>query len=476
MSKIFPVILSGGSGSRLWPLSRESFPKQLLPLAGPRTMLQETALRVADPARFHPVMVVANAEHRFVIAEQLRGIGPPSPKGAQPTIVLEPVARNTAPAVAVAALIASREDAEALILVMPADHAVPDKQAFLAAVEAGAAAARTGALVLFGVQPDSPATGYGYIRAGAPLEGAACKVDAFVEKPDLATAEAYLADGRYSWNSGIFLLPAKAVIAELEAHAPKVIAAVREALEAAQRDMDFLRLDPEAFARSPSISIDYAVMEKTARAAVAPADFAWSDVGAWSALWQLADRDGSDNVEIGDTLAEDTRGSYLRSEGPLIATVGVDDLIVIATPDAVLVANRHKDQDVKRVVERLRASNHATAIQTRRVYRPWGWYEGIEAGERFQVKRITVNPGGKLSLQKHFHRAEHWVVVNGTAEVHLDGEQKLLAENESIYIPLGSTHRLCNPGKVPLNLIEVQSGPYLGEDDIVRFEDVYARA
>jgi mannose-1-phosphate guanylyltransferase/mannose-6-phosphate isomerase len=470
-AKIFPVILSGGSGSRLWPLSRESFPKQLLPLAGPRTMLQETALRVADPALFHPVMVVANAEHRFVIAEQLRDIGQ-----GKPIIVLEPVARNTAPAVAAAALIAAEQEPDALILVMPADHTVPDAPGFLAAVAAGAAAAHAGDLVLFGIQPDSPATGYGYIRAGEAAQGAAHRVEAFVEKPDTATAEGYLADGRYSWNSGIFLLPATAVIAELEAHEPAVIAAVRKAFVAAKRDMDFLRLDPDAFAESPSISIDYAVMERTTRAAVVPSTFAWSDVGAWSALWELGKKDSSDNVLIGDTLAEDTRGSYLRSSGPLIATVGVDDLIVIATQDAVLVANRHKDQDVKKVVERLRASNHATATQNRLVYRPWGSYEGVTEGERFQVKRITVKPGHKLSLQKHFHRAEHWVVVNGTAVVHLDGEEKLLGENESIYIPLGSTHRLTNPGKVPLNLIEVQSGPYLGEDDIVRFEDVYARA
>jgi mannose-1-phosphate guanylyltransferase/mannose-1-phosphate guanylyltransferase/mannose-6-phosphate isomerase len=468
---IFPVILSGGSGSRLWPLSRESFPKQLLPLAGARTMLQETALRVADPALFHPVMVVANAEHRFVIAEQLREIGK-----RQPTIVLEPMAKNTAPAVAAAALIAAGQDPEALILVMPADHAVPDPQGFLDAVRAGVPAARAGALVLFGIAPDSPATGYGYIRAGAALEGAARKVEAFVEKPDAETAEGYLADGRYSWNSGIFLLPAKAVIAELEAHEPAVIAAVRAALAAARTDMDFLRLDPEAFAKSPSISIDYAVMEKTAKAAVVPSSFVWSDVGAWSALWKLGARDEADNVAIGDTVAEDARGCYLRSEGPLIAAVGVEDLIVVATPDAVLVANRNRDQDVKKIVERLKSSNHVTAVQNRRVYRPWGWYEGVDAGERFQVKRILVKPGEKLSLQKHFHRAEHWVVVNGTAEVHVDGEQKLLGENESVYIPLGATHRLINPGKVPLNLIEVQSGAYLGEDDIVRFEDVYARA
>ena len=469
--KIFPVILSGGSGSRLWPLSRESYPKQLLPLASEATMLQETAARVADPALFHPVTVVANAEHRFVIAQQLNDIGH---KGA--TIVLEPLARNTAPAVAAAALIAQRQDTNALILVMPADHAVPDKKGFLEAVNAGAAAAREGSLVLFGIQPDSPATGYGYILAGDAVKGLARRVEAFVEKPDLATAESYLADGRYSWNSGIFLLSATSVIEELEKHEPKVVAAVRASLDAAKKDMDFLRLDPDAFAESPSISIDYAVMERTDRAAVVPSTFAWSDVGAWSALWELADRDAGDNVQIGDTVAEDTRGSYLRSEGPRIATVGVENLIVIATPDAVLVADRNKDQDVKRLVERLRASNHVSATQTRRVHRPWGWYEGVTSGDRFQVKQITVYPGQKLSLQKHFHRAEHWVVVNGTAEVQVDDDLRLLAENESVYIPLGSKHRLINPGKVPLNLIEVQSGPYLGEDDIVRFEDVYARS
>ena len=469
--KIFPVILSGGSGSRLWPLSRESYPKQLLPLASEATMLQETAARVADPALFHPVTVVANAEHRFVIAQQLNDIGH---KGA--TIVLEPLARNTAPAVAAAALIAQRQDTNALILVMPADHAVPDKKGFLEAVNAGAAAAREGSLVLFGIQPDSPATGYGYILAGDAVKGLARRVEAFVEKPDLATAESYLADGRYSWNSGIFLLSAASVIEELEKHEPKVVAAVRASLDAAKKDMDFLRLDPDAFAESPSISIDYAVMERTDRAAVVPSTFAWSDVGAWSALWELADRDAGDNVQIGDTVAEDTRGSYLRSEGPLIATVGVEDLIVVATPDAVLVASRHKDQAVKRLVERLRETNHVSATQTRRVYRPWGWYEGVTEGERFQVKQITVYPGQKLSLQKHYHRAEHWVVVNGTAEVQVDAETRLLGENESVYIPLGSKHRLINPGKVPLNLIEVQSGPYLGEDDIVRFEDAYARS
>jgi mannose-1-phosphate guanylyltransferase/mannose-1-phosphate guanylyltransferase/mannose-6-phosphate isomerase len=470
-AKIFPVILSGGSGSRLWPLSRESYPKQLLALAGQRTLLQETAVRVEDAKRFEPLIVVANSEHRFVIAEQLREVG-----ARDPLLVLEPMGRNTAAAVAVAALLAGERDPEALILVMPADHAIPDPVRFAAAVDAGLSAAASGALVLFGVRPDAPATGYGYIRGGEPLSGGVLKVDAFVEKPDLATAERYLASGDYAWNSGIFLLPVGAILAELQAHAPAVLAAARAALGAATRDMDFLRLDPQAFAAAPSISLDHAVLEHTTRAAVAPADFLWSDVGSWSTLWTLAERDEAQNVEIGDTLAENTTGSYLRSEGPLIATLGVKDLIVIATPDAVLVADRHAGEDVKRIVERLKASNHTTALQTRRVHRPWGCYEGVDSGERFQVKRITVHPGGRLSLQKHYHRAEHWVVVNGTAAVHVDGDERLISENEAVYIPLGAVHRLSNPGKVPLNLIEVQSGPYLGEDDIVRLEDVYARA
>lgn len=469
-NKIYPVILSGGSGSRLWPLSRESYPKQLLPLTGERSLLQEAALRASDPQRFAPLTIVANSDHRFIIAEQLREIDAPTPM-----IVLEPSARNTAAAVATAALLAGRQDPDALILVMPADHHVTDREGFLATVDRGAAAAREGALVLFGIEPDSPATGYGYIRSGESFTDGARKVAQFVEKPDRATAEGYLASGDYFWNSGIFLLPVKAVIAELEVHEPQVLAAVAASLEAAKTDMDFLRLDPAAFAQAPSISIDYAVMERTSVAAVVPAAFGWTDVGSWSALLDLAEQDDNGNASLGDVLLQDTRNSYVRSEGQLVATLGVEDLIIVATPDAVLVANKDADQDVKKIVDRLRASNHTTATQNRRMYRPWGWYEGIHDGDRFQVKRITVKPGEKLSLQKHFHRAEHWVVVNGTAEVHVDGQDRLLTENESVYIPLGSIHRLTNPGKVPLNLIEVQSGPYLGEDDIVRFEDVYAR-
>ena len=471
MSKIFPVILSGGSGSRLWPLSRESYPKQLLKLAGEDSLLQQTALRVADAARFEPLIVVANAEHRFLIAEQLMTI-----KARQPTIVLEPAARNTAAAVAAAAVLASRQDPEALILVMPADHFVSDVAAFLSTLDVGMAAARQGNLVLFGVEPESPSTAYGYIRAGATQGHGAQGVDAFAEKPDRATAEAYLEDGGYYWNSGVFLLPAGVVLDELERHEPAVVAAVVAAVAAAREDLDFLRLDAEAFAASPSISIDYAVMERTDRAAVVPARFGWTDVGSWSSLWDLGVRDEAGNVHVGEVVSQNTTDSYVHSEGPLIATVGVQGLVVVATPDAVLVTHKDCDQDVKQLVERLKASNHAAATRNRRMYRPWGWYEGVHEGERFQVKRITVKPGEKLSLQKHFHRAEHWVVVSGTAQVHVAGEDRLLAENESVYIPLGAVHRLGNPGKTPLCLIEVQSGAYLGEDDIERLEDIYARA
>jgi len=471
VTKIYPVILSGGSGSRLWPLSRESFPKQLLPLAGERTMLQDTAARVTDPARFHPLTVVANQEHRFVIAEQLREIGV-----EDPLIVLEPAARNTAPAVAVAATLAAEKDPEALILVMPADHVILDAPGFLRAVDAGVAAAKGGAMVLFGIEPDSPATGYGYIQGGDALKGEVRRVARFVEKPPRETAEGYLREGGYFWNSGIFLLPAHAFLAELQRHEPEVHAAATTAVAEATRDLIFLRLPKERFGQAKSISVDHAVMERTEAAAVVPADFAWSDVGAWTALWEIGARDNEDNVVIGEVVAHGTKRSYIRSEGPLVATVGLEDVIVVAGPDAVLVARKDADQDVKQVVEALKARNHPTATQNRRMYRPWGWYEGVHAGDRFQVKRITVNPGEKLSLQKHFHRAEHWVVVNGTALISVDGEERLLGEDESVYIPLGAVHRLSNPGKVPLNLIEVQSGAYLGEDDIVRFEDIYARS
>lgn len=468
-AKIVPVILSGGAGVRLWPLSRESFPKQFHPLSGSRTLLQETALRVADRGRFERLVVVANGEHRFVVAEQLRSVAD------APTIILEPTARNTAAAVATAAYFAHLADPDALILIMPADHAVPDTEAFLTALDAGMDAAQDGSLVLFGISPTGPATDYGYIRANGMVRGAARQVEAFVEKPEASVAATYVEDPDCYWNSGIFLLPAAIVLEEFERYAPSICAAARTSVDAGRRDADFLRLDENAFAASPTTSFDVAVLEHTRRAVVVPATFDWADIGSWGAMWDVADHDNFDNVELGDVVSEETSRSYLRSEGPMIATVGVDDLVVVATPDVVLVARRGSEQGVKRVVERLRRSNHRAATQARRVYRPWGSYESIYEGERCQVKCLTVRPGGCLSLQSHFHRSEHWVVVNGTAEVQVNGACSLVTENGYVYVPLGIQHRLKNPGKVPLNLIEVQSGAYLGEDDIIRLEDDYAR-
>jgi mannose-1-phosphate guanylyltransferase/mannose-6-phosphate isomerase len=468
---VVPVLLSGGTGSRLWPLSRETRPKQLLPLLDKKTMLQQTVARVDDAALFGEPLIVANGEHRFLIAEQLRAIG------KEATIVLEPVGRSTAPAVAIAALAAIRKDPDAIILAMPVDHLIRDPLGFRRAVAAGLPAARAGQFVLFGIRPDYPATGMGYINLGESTAEvpAVHRVGGFIEKPDLATAERLVADGHYLWNGGIFLLPAKGYLDELERLAPDVLAACRAAFSDATEDCDFLRLAEAAFAASPSISIDYAVIEKTSRAVVVPVDIGWSDVGSWSALWTLGDKDGGGNVRSGDVVLEDSRGCYLRSDGPLVAALGVDDLVVIAASDVVLVTRRDRDQDVNKLVAKLRANGHRAATETPAVHRPWGYYQSVHSGERFQVKRITVNPGAKLSLQMHHHRAEHWVVVNGTALVTRDDETLLLRENESVFVPLGCTHRLENPGKMPLNLIEVQSGPYLGEDDIVRIEDVYNR-
>jgi mannose-1-phosphate guanylyltransferase/mannose-6-phosphate isomerase len=473
MTKLTPVILSGGTGSRLWPLSREAYPKQLLSLFGAETLLQATAQRAINPALFAPLVVVANTEHRFAIAEQLQAIGAPVGR-----TVLEPFGRNTAPAAAVAALLALDSDPNAILLIMPADHNVGDVAGFLAAVEAGRAAAERGAFALFGIRASKPITGYGYMQLGEPVRGMAGvhKVARFTEKPDAVAAERYVASGDYVWNSGIFLLPAAALIEELSRLEPELVDACREAIAKAATDLDFLRLDTKAFQKARSVSIDYALMEKTDRAVVVPADFGWSDIGAWSAVWELGQKDASGNVITGEAVTVNTRGCYVHSNGPVVAVSGVDDLIVIATGDAVLVTSKSADQDVKLVVDRLKSNGHAAATQSLRVHRPWGFYQSLHNGERFQVKRITVNPGAKLSLQKHFHRAEHWVVVNGTALVTRDNEQILLRENESTFLPLGCVHRLENPGQIPLNLIEVQSGPYLGEDDIVRFEDVYARS
>jgi mannose-1-phosphate guanylyltransferase/mannose-1-phosphate guanylyltransferase/mannose-6-phosphate isomerase len=470
--RIIPVLLSGGTGSRLWPLSREAHPKQLLALLDEKTLLQQTALRVADASLFASPIVIANAEHRFAIGEQLRAVGI-----CDPTIVLEPFGRNTAPAVAIAALLASETDPDAVILAMPVDHWVRDHAAFRAAVSSGLKAVRHGKFVLFGLRPTAPATGFGYIRMGA---GSAATTDVrdvagFVEKPDLAMVECLLACSEHLWNSGIFLLPARTFIDELEKRAPEVLAACRGSLAGATRDLDFLRLEQGAFETCPSISIDYAIMEKTDRAVVVTAPFDWNDIGSWSVLWTMGNKDRSGNVAVGDVMLEDASGCYVRGEGQLVAALGVEDLVITATPDVVLVTTRSRDQDVGKLVERLKTNGHRSATQTLSVQRPWGYYQSIHAGERFQVKRITVNPGAKLSLQKHFHRAEHWVVVNGTAIVTRDDEEILLRENESVFVPLGCMHRLENPGKVPLNLIEIQSGAYLGEDDIVRMQDIYHR-
>ena len=469
---IIPTLLSGGSGARLWPLSRETYPKQLLNLLGDKTLLQQTAMRVAGSPLFGLPIVVANADHRFLIAEQLRGLGI---EGS--TTVLEPVGRNTAPAAAVACLIAAETDPDAILLVMPVDHVIQDVAAFRRTIEIGRAAVMQGKFALFGVRPSSAATEYGYIRVGQPMPDTpnVREVMAFVEKPDRAAAEHYLTLGDHFWNSGMFLLPARAFIDELQRFAPAVLDAARSARSNATSDLDFLRLADEPFRAGPAISIDYAVMEKTDRAVIVPAQFDWTDIGSWSSLWTLCEKDERENVSVGDVLAEDVSGCYLRGDGVLVAALGIEDLVVTATSDVVLVAGKHRSQDVKTMVDRLKANGHRAATQTSCVHRPWGFYQSLHAGERFQVKRITVNPGGKLSLQKHFHRAEHWVVVNGTALVTRGDEQILLRENESIFVPLGCVHRLENPGKLPLNLIEVQSGAYLGEDDVVRLDDIYRR-
>ncbi len=468
--QIIPVILSGGTGTRLWPLSRDSYPKQLLAIHGERSLLQQTLSRVRDGTRFGAPLVIANDDHRFIVAEQLRAA---RLKGA--TIIVEPVGRNTGPAAAVAALQAQEQNPDALLLLLPADHVIADEAAFQRAVETGAATARNGGIVLFGIRPTEPATGYGYIRRGESLGGGAERVASFAEKPDLATAKDYLASDQHLWNSGMFLVRARDLLDEFARYEPSVVEAARAALVEGERDLDFLRLGLDAFRRCPSISLDHAVMERTDRAAVVPVDCGWSDLGSWSSLWDIGAKDARENVVAGDAVAEDSNGCYLRGEGVLVAAIGVEDLVVVATDDVVLVTRRDRDQDVKRLVARLRSDGHAAAISSRRVHRPWGFYESIQEGHRYQVKRITVNPGAKLSLQKHNHRAEHWGVVNGTAIVTRDDETLLVRENESIYLPLGAVHRLENPGHLPLNLIEVQSGAYLGEDDIVRIEDVYQR-
>ena len=497
---LIPVILSGGSGSRLWPLSRSLRPKQFLGVTEERSLFQATLARLQDLLPKVAPIVVANADHRFLVADQCLQMGV-----TPHTLILEPVARNTAPAIAVAALqaLAQLEKKQSsssqawgqtdtglpavespVLLVLPSDHVITNTEAFHAAVRAGYEVARSGSLVTFGIVPTHPETGYGYVKAASDMEladgqraaTAARPVAAFIEKPNLATAERYLQEGGYFWNSGMFLFRADSFLQELGTHNPAMAHACQRAHTTATRDMDFLRLDAEAFGQSPSDSIDYAVMEKTDKAMVIPLDAGWNDVGAWPAVWQLQAQDAQGNATRGDALLQDAQNCYVHADHRLVALVGTQDLVVVETSDAVLVAHKDKAQDVKKIVEALKANGRPEADLHREVFRPWGAYDSIDHGDRYQVKRITVKPGARLSLQMHHHRAEHWIVVSGTAKVTIGEKEQLVAENQSVYIPIGEKHCLENPGKLPLELIEVQSGSYLGEDDIVRFEDRYGRA
>lgn len=474
-----PVILCGGAGTRLWPLSREQYPKQLLALAGDDTLLQATARRVdkslslANRKVLAPI-VVANEDYRFITAEQLRQAGV-----VPAAIVLEPAGRNTAPALTLAALVALQAGEDPVLVIMPADHVIPGVDAFRAAVAQGASHAEAGKIVTFGIKPTAPETGYGYIRAGKALPGQSGgrEIKAFTEKPDSATARSYVASGEHLWNSGIFIMRASVWLKQLGALRPEMVQACRAAFEARSPDRDFLRIGKEAFTGCPADSIDYAVMEKlpAGLGVVIPLDAGWSDVGAWDALWHLGSRDADNNVLQGDVMTVGTRDTLAISQSRLLALVGLEDAVVVETPDAVLVAHMDNMQQVKDVVARLKREGRSEADTHRKIYRPWGYYDSIDAGNRFQVKRIVVNPGAALSLQMHHHRAEHWVVVRGTARVMRGDETILLSENESTFIPIGTRHRLENPGKVPLEIIEVQSGAYLGEDDIIRFDDNYGR-
>ncbi|KVD13333.1 mannose-1-phosphate guanylyltransferase [Burkholderia ubonensis] len=470
---LYPVILCGGSGTRLWPMSRGSHPKQYLTLIGEHSLLQQTVLRAQAVAGARAPILIANGEQRFLVAEQMRQID------VVPEVtILEPVGRNTAPAVAVAALAAMQRSADALLLVLPADHVILHPAEFANVVQQAAQTASEGHLVTFGVEPSGPETGYGYIRMGERLRagGHAFDVERFVEKPNLETAREFLDSGKYAWNSGMFMLRAADYLDELHRHEPETAQLAELAFRQAAYDHDFLRLDRDAFSDCRDISIDHAVMERTRRAAVVPANgLGWSDIGSWSALANLSECDMSGNAVQGDVLVDDVSNSYIRAEHRMVAAVGLEDVVIVETADAVLVAHRDKVQDVKQIVQQLKAYGRHESVTHRRVARPWGSYEGIDHGDRFQVKRIVVNPSAQLSLQMHHHRAEHWIVVKGTALVTNGDREIMLSENQSTYIPLGTTHRLTNPGKIPLELIEVQSGAYLGEDDIVRFEDSYGR-
>lgn len=468
--RIAPILLSGGSGTRLWPLSRVGRPKQFLPLTDENSLYQLTLLRLQGLPGVMPPAVVCNEAHRFVVGEQAAALGL-----SLQSILLEPVGRNTAPAIALAALRQLASGDDALLLVLPCDHVFTDVAAFQRTVVAAVPAAVDGSIVTFGIVPRSPETGYGYVKAGAAESPLVRPVEKFVEKPDRATAESYVASGCYFWNSGMFLVKASVYMAQLRAYAPDIAAVCEQAFAQAKQDLDFCRVDAAAFAACRSESIDYAVMEKTDRAAVVPLDAGWSDVGSWSAVWDVAGRDEQQNACRGDVLLHESNNNYVHADARLVALLGVDDLVVVETADAVLVTTKDRSQDVKRLVDQLKEQGRGEVDQHREVFRPWGSYDAIGQGSRYQVKRITVKPGARLSVQLHHHRAEHWVVVSGTALVRIGDQEKIVTENQSVYIPIGMVHCLENPGKVPLHLIEVQSGSYLGEDDIIRLDDRYGR-
>ncbi|MFT2099739.1 mannose-1-phosphate guanylyltransferase/mannose-6-phosphate isomerase [Marinomonas sp. 2405UD66-6] len=464
-----PAIMAGGSGTRLWPLSRKEFPKQFLSLTSEESLLQQTLERLEGTSHSSPILL-ASEKHRFLVAEQLR-----QSKIAKSKIVLEPFGRNTAPAIAIASFMAASSSPENVLLILPADHNVIDINGFQKAVAKAQLMAENNYLVTFGIVPDQPETGYGYIKCGEKIDENGHRVDAFVEKPDLATAQSYLDDGEHLWNSGMFMFKAGVFLAELEKYQPDVFDHCKRAFNAMKRDQDFHRIPADVFEDCPDISVDYAVMEQTDLAAVVSLDVGWSDIGSWDALSQVLKQDENGNSLRGDAIAQETKNSLVISESRLVSTIGVQDLVVVETKDAVLVSHKDHVQDVRKVVSYLRKQDRNEADCHREVYRPWGHYDSIDSGDRYQVKRICVEPGAKLSVQMHHHRAEHWVVVSGTAKVFCDGEEKILTENQSTYIPVGAIHSLENPGKVPLEVIEVQSGSYLGEDDIQRFEDRYGR-
>ena len=474
---MIPIILSGGSGTRLWPLSRSSYPKQFLPITEDKTLFHLTLERIIKLnqylANFQNSIIVTNENHRFIVAEQLRQ------KKLNAEILLEPCARNTAPAIAAAAELALSRGEDPVLLVLAADHVIEQQEAFNLAVSKGLIEAEAGKLVTFGIMPSRPETGYGYIKTSEKINAISdiqsYPVEAFVEKPDAITADSYLSQGCYLWNSGIFMFKASVYLRELEKFNPEIVIQAKQAIQNSKTDLDFIRLDKQSFEQCPEDSIDYAVMEKTAHAMVIPLNANWNDVGAWNSVWDASQKDENGNALRGDVIVEDTHNSLVHSEGRLVSVLGLEDIVVIETSDAVLVANKNKVQNIKKIVEQLKLAERTEVDLHRKVYRPWGSYDSIDHGDRYQVKCIVVNPGHKLSLQMHHHRAEHWIVVSGTAKIHKGNDSFLISENESVYIPLGETHALENPGKLPLHLIEVQSGSYLGEDDIVRFEDLYGR-